>query len=178
MPDLQPTLTGATVVLRPLRPDDWEEMFAAASDPSIWAGHPVRDRYREEVFRGYFDGAIASRSAFAILDRSSGAIVGSSRYNGLDVAGREIEIGWTFLIRACWGGATNREVKRLMLAHAFAFVDTVVFWVGEDNSRSRRAMEKIGGVLRPGIVSRPQTAGNHVVFEIAKTQFRLGDAPA
>lgn len=167
-PTLQPTLEGEAVIVRPLRAQDWDEMFEAASDPKIWETHPVRDRYTEPVFRQFFEGGLACGSAFAFIDRASGAIIGSSRYHGYDPERSEIEIGWTFIVRSHWGGATNREVKRLMLDHAFTFVDTVVFWVGESNWRSQRAMQKIGGVLRPGIVSRPSTGGNHVVFEITK----------
>jgi RimJ/RimL family protein N-acetyltransferase len=95
----------------------------------------------------------------------------SSRYHEHDAERREVEIGWTFLVRKHWGGHTNREIKRLMLHHAFTFVDTVVFLVGEQNLRSRRAMEKIGGVLRETIISRNATA--HVVFEITKEGCRL-----
>jgi RimJ/RimL family protein N-acetyltransferase len=173
LPNLQPTLEGETVLIRPLRAEDWPEMFAAASDRSIWELHPVRDRYTEPVFREYFDGAIASKSAFAFVERETGSIIGSSRFHGYDPERREIEIGWTFLVREHWGGATNREVKRLMLTHAFTFVDTVVFWVGERNWRSQRAMENIGAIRRSGLASRPATGGPHVVFEITKARFRL-----
>ena len=172
-PDLQPTLIGETVIIRPLQAQDWPDMFAAASDPLIWAVHPARDRYHETVFRAFFDAAMDSKSAFAFIDRATGAIIGSSRYHGYDPERSEIEIGWTFLTRAYWGGNTNREIKRLMLNHAFTFVDTVVFWVGESNWRSQRAMEKIGGSRRDGVVSRPGAPGPHVVFEITKAGFRL-----
>ncbi len=112
---------------------------------------------------------MASKSAFAFIERATGEIVGSSRYHAYDPAHSEIEIGWTFLVRKCWGGNANREIKALMLDHAFSFVDTVVFWVGQENWRSQRAMEKIGGVRREGLASRPSAAGAHVVFEIRKT---------
>ena len=168
MIDLQPTLVGDHVTVRPLRADDWEAMFSAAADPGIWELHPVSDRYAETVFREFFDGALASKSAFAFIDRAGGAIFGSSRYHGHDPASREIEIGWTFLARAYWGGDFNREIKRLMIEHAFGFVDTVIFFVGETNLRSRRAMEKIGGVLRPGLLPRTLNGVTyqHVVYEI------------
>ncbi len=58
-----------------------------------------------------------------------------------------------------------------MLEHAFQFVDTVVFWVGETNLRSRGAMEKIGGVQRPGIHRRLVDPAPQVVFEIRKRDF-------
>ncbi len=167
MPDFQPTLTGDSVIIRPLRADDWPGMFEAASDPEIWKLHPASDRYQEPVFRAFFDTALASQMAFAFIDHASGALIGSSRYHGYDPALSEIEIGWTFLTRAFWGGKTNAEIKRLMLAHAFTFVETVIFWVGETNLRSRRAMEKIGGVLRPGTFNRAISAHvPHVIFEI------------
>ncbi|MGI9238919.1 MAG: GNAT family N-acetyltransferase [Woeseiaceae bacterium] len=168
--DFQPTLEGAHIIVRPMAPADWPSMFAAASDPEIWKQHPESDRYKETVFRQYFDGAIQSGSAFTFIDRESGKVVGSSRYHGLDSMGREIEIGWTFLARDYWGGSYNLEIKRLMLDHAFLFVDTVVFWVGETNLRSRRAMEKIGGVLRDGVHYR-EVGAEHadVIYEIRKT---------
>lgn len=153
--------------------EDWSELFAAASDPLIWECHPVRERYKEEVFREYFDGAIASKSAFAFTERATGIVIGSSRYHDYDPKQGEIEIGWTFLVRKHWGGNTNREIKRLMLNHAFRFADTVVFWVGESNWRSQRAMDKIGAIRRDGLASRPSTGGPHVVFEITKSNFRL-----
>ncbi len=174
--DLQPTLVGERVTIRPLRADDWEAMFAAAADPKIWEVHPVRDRYTEPVFRQFFDGALASNAAFAFVDSGSDAICGSSRYHGYEPERSEIEIGWTFLDRAHWGGAFNAEVKRLMLRHAFRFVETVIFVVGEGNLRSRRAMEKIGGVRREGLVSRVLNGVTyeHVVYEIRRADFETG----
>lgn len=165
--NLQPTLVGERVTLRPLEAIDWQAMFAAAADPAIWAQHPASDRYKESVFRQYFDDALASRSAFAFVDNSTGAIIGSSRYHGLNVAASEIEIGWTFLARDYWGGSYNAEIKQLMLQHAFGFVDTVVFWIGESNTRSRRATEKIGAIPRDGVIDKD--GAPHVVYEIHKS---------
>ena len=168
--DLQPTLVGPRVIVRPVRPDDFEAMFAAASDPQIWAQHPANDRCEPGPFKAYFEGALSSGSAFAFVDATSNKIIGSSRYYGLDTELSEIEIGWTFLARDYWGGDYNAEIKRLMLEHAFKYVATVVFWVGADNIRSRRAMEKIGGVLRDGIYVR-EVSGEHenVVYEVKKS---------
>jgi RimJ/RimL family protein N-acetyltransferase len=144
MPDFQPTLTGPTVMVRPIAAADWAELFAAGSDPEIWKVHPFPDRYTEPAFRAYFDGALASKMGFVFVDRSTQKLIGSSRYHGYDAERSEVEIGWTFIVRSHWGGGTNREVKRLMLDHAFTFVDTVIFWVGEKNWRSQGAMKKIG----------------------------------
>ena len=142
--DLQSTLTGELIELRPLRPDDFDALFSAASDPLIWEQHPESDRYQRDIFQKYFDGALESKGAFAIIERKSGRIIGSSRYCNLDLANNEVEIGWTFLERQFWGGIYNRELKQLMLNHAFRFVDRVLFVVGEKNLRSQKALEKIG----------------------------------
>src|SRR5262245_567638 len=168
--DLQPTLTGELLELRPLRPDDFEALYAVASDPQIWEQHPVRDRYTRDVFSGFFREALESGGAFAIVDRATGRIIGSSRYYGYDGERREIEIGWTFLARAYWGGLYNRELKRLMLRHAFGFVQRVIFLVGPQNFRSQRAMEKIGGV-RAGMIRREPGGPESVVFEITRATF-------
>jgi len=172
--ELQPTLTGTLLELRPLRPEDFDELYAIASDPGIWELHPEPDRYKEDVFRGFFRGAMDSGGAFAVIDRATGRIIGSSRYFGYDEARSEIEIGWTFLARTYWGGIYNRELKELMLRHAFRFVDSVVFLVGPQNWRSQRAMEKIGGV-RVGMVRRTPEGRENVVFEIRKSDAHLSN---
>jgi RimJ/RimL family protein N-acetyltransferase len=162
--DLQPSLEGELLRLRPLRDEDWNELFAVASDPRIWEQHPQPTRYQEEVFREYFREAMESGGAFAVIDNKDGRIIGSSRYLGYDEARSEIEIGYTFLARAYWGGLYNREMKDLMLGYAFRFVRHVVFLVGPTNWRSQKAMEKIGG-MRVG--PRLNKMGRmNVVFQI------------
>ncbi len=145
--DLQPTLVGDNLLLRPLTGDDWEAMYAVASDPLLWEVHPAWDRYKEPVFREYFAGAMKSRGALAVIDRASGSIIGGSRYANFVPERNEIEIGWSFLARDYWGGTYNREMKTLMLSHAFRFFDSIRFNIGATNVRSRRAIEKIGARL-------------------------------
>jgi N-acetyltransferase len=144
--NLQPHLRGDLIELRPLAPEDWEELFAVASDSLIWEQHPERDRYKEDVFRIFFKDALESGGAFVIIDQKTQQIIGSTRFYGHDPEKSEIEIGWTFLARRYWGGRYNREMKELLLDHAFKFVETVVFYVGQENLRSQKAMEKIGAI--------------------------------
>lgn len=143
----QPTLEGALIYLRPLAAADREALFVAASDSLIWELHPAKNRYLRAEFDQYFDAAIASKGALIVLDQVTGAALGCSRYYEWEADKREVAIGHTFLIRSCWGGSTNADMKRLMLDHAFQFADRVWFHVAATNVRSRRAMEKIGGVL-------------------------------
>lgn len=171
--DMQPELIGKTLHLRPLAEADRAAMTAAASDPLIWELHPARDRHLPEKFQPYFDKLLAMGGTLVVIDRASGGVIGWSSYGELRPETREVEIGWTFLTRAYWGGDTNRKMKRLMLTHAFHFVDTVVFRIATDNFRSRRAIEKIGGILidRPAEIVFEGRAIPHVVYAIEKADF-------
>jgi len=165
----QPTLKGQLVELRPLRESDFPEVFAVASDPLIWEQHPSSDRYKEEVFRRFFREAMESGGAFVAIDAQNGKIIGSSRFYGYNAEKSEVEIGSTFLARSHWGGAYNKEMKRLMLSHAFRFVNRVIFVVGPENFRSRRAVEKIGGVLAGSRLDGDGQA--RLVYELTATSF-------
>ncbi len=145
--ELQPVLKGDLLELRPVQSQDFEELYAVASDLLIWEQHPNFDRYQKEVFKIFFQGAIDSKGALVAKDKVTGKIIGSSRYHGFDPLKKEVEIGWTFLGRQFWGGKYNREMKRLMLNHAFQFVESVVFIIGERNFRSQKAVQKIGAVF-------------------------------
>ena len=151
-----------------MRAEDFGELHAASSDPLIWEQHPEQDRYKEERFRKYFDGGIECGGALLILDAKTNEIIGSSRYYGLDLAASEIEIGWTFLTTRYWGGVYNQELKQLMLEHAFKFVDNVLFFVGPENIRSRKAVEKLGATL---IGTRSRFGNESVVYRLAKSDF-------
>jgi N-acetyltransferase len=168
--ELQPYLVGDLIEVRPLNAKDWDGLFAVASDPLIWEQHPAHDRYKEEVFREFFRESLESGGALVVIDRQTQEIIGSSRFFGFDSREREIEIGWTFLARSHWGGKYNGELKRLMLDHAFEFVESVVFLIGPTNVRSQRAVEKIGGVMTERREKRNLhgEAVVHVVYQIKK----------
>jgi len=174
--DPQPTLEGELLGLRPLRPDDFDALFAVASDPLIWEQHPASDRHREDVFRAFFREALDSGGALVAIDQADGRIIGSSRFHGYDPDRSEVEIGWTFLERAYWGGAHNRELKSLMLDHAFRFVDRVVFVVGENNLRSQQALRKIGArfLEKKQLPAKDGTMITNVVFVITRDPARGG----
>jgi RimJ/RimL family protein N-acetyltransferase len=168
--DLQPHLVGDLLELRPLRPDDWHDLFRVAADPKIWELHPVPTRHQEPVFKHFFQDALASKGALVAIDRNSRQVIGSSRFLQRDPARSEVEIGWTFLARSHWGGHYNREMKRLMIHHAFRFVDAVVFEVGVNNLRSRKAMENLGATLTTRREQRLLHGQSieHVVYQITK----------
>ena len=167
--DLQPNLKGNLVELKPLRADDYHDLYAVAADPLIWEQHPVIDRHKEEVFKEFFREALQSNGTLIAVDSSQGRIIGSSRFHGYDQERSEIEIGWTFLARSHWGGIYNREIKQLMLNHAFKYIDSVVFLIGLQNIRSQRATEKIGA-LRVG-TRRDSGGRSSLVYRITASAF-------
>ncbi len=167
--EFQPTLRGKLLELRPLRPDDYRDLYAVASDPLIWEQHPASDRYKDEIFQEFFRKALDSGGAFVAVDRRDGKVIGSSRFHIQDPAESEVEIGWTFLARSHWGGAYNGEMKELMLRHAFRFVDRVVLLVGPQNLRSQKAVEKIGGVRKGSCLNAE--GRDSVLFEITASDF-------
>jgi uncharacterized damage-inducible protein DinB/RimJ/RimL family protein N-acetyltransferase len=177
--NLQPHLVGELVELRPLQPQDWDALFAAASDPLIWEQHPARDRYQEPVFRDFFNAALEEPQqgggAFVVIDRVTARIIGSTRYHAHKPEARngkgEIEIGWTFLARSIWGGEYNREMKRLMLDYIFQFVDRVIFLIGPNNIRSQTAIQRIGATNTGEIEESTDRLGRpivHLKFAIEK----------
>jgi RimJ/RimL family protein N-acetyltransferase len=143
--NLQPEiLEDGLVELKPFRQDAFDALFELASDPLIWEQHPVKDRFKKEVFKTYFDQAVASKSSFLIFEKATGQLIGSTRYYDLNPELSRVAIGYTFLARKYWGGPFNRAMKKLMLDYAFQFVNSVVFHIGLENIRSQKAVLKLG----------------------------------
>ena len=172
---IQPVLENEYVRLLPLEETDFEALYAVASDPKIWEQHPNRDRWKREVFRTYFDGAMESKGAFKIVDKATGEIAGSTRYYDYKEDERSILIGYTFYATKYWGKGVNPSVKQLMLAYIFQYVDRVIFHVGENNIRSQMAMERVGAT-RVGAVEVAyygEAPKVNVVFEIEKDKWLI-----
>ena len=176
-PDWQPRLETERLTSVPLAEDHREALYEIAADPMVWEQHPIHDRWRREVFDAFFDEGLASGGALAVFRKSDKQIVGSTRYDRYSQEdGGSVEIGWTFLVRHCWGKGLNHEMKRAMLAHAFAHVARVDFRVGETNYRSRKALENIGAT-RSDLYELGRYAGKRVVhlyYEIDRAGFASG----
>ncbi len=173
--DMQPTLIGEKAHLRPLVAEDWAALFAVAQDKTIWAMHPMHDRWQEPVFRKFFDDALANvppaGGSFAILDHASGDIIGSTRFSGYDPVARDVEIGWSFLTTSHWRTGHNSEIKAMMMRHAFAHVDRIFYTVGADNLRSRTAIERLGAICTgPYVHPNPAMKTPHVRYAITHAQ--------
>ena len=144
--DLQPYLFDDLIEMLPLKENDFDELFKAAADPLLWEQHPNKDRYKKEVFRNFFKGAMESGGAFIVKDKKTMKVIGSSRFYDYNKEENSVSVGYTFISRDCWGKSFNPKMKKLMLDHAFEFVDKVYFHIGKDNIRSQKAIIKTGAV--------------------------------
>jgi len=142
--DAQPELTSIVLLLRPLKREDFDGLFAAAGHPEVWASHPAKDRYKRDVFEKYFEFLLGTGSTLVAIERTSNKIIGCSRYYTAPDQPDSISIGFTFLNNAYWGGSFNFEMKRLMLDHAFKSYPEVWLHIAPDNIRSQKATAKLG----------------------------------
>lgn len=143
---IQPILENDIIILYPLQENDFDALYAVASDPKIWEQHPNTERWKKEVFRVFFDGALESKGAFKIVDKESGKVLGSTRFYDYDKGNNSILIGYTFFSRECWGKGINRQAKKVMLDYIYQYVSKVYFHIGAGNVRSQIAIGRIGAV--------------------------------
>lgn len=167
---LQPLLSNDQICLVPLSENDFERLYAVASDPEVWAMHPNKERYKREVFQNFFTGALESGGAFLVCDQITGEVLGSTRFYDYDEKQKSILIGYTFYGTKSWGKRINARAKKLMLDYIFQFVDKVIFHVGKDNIRSVRAMQKLGAVSLglEEVAYFGEAPKMNVIFEIRK----------
>lgn len=142
--NIQPTLENEKVILYPLQEQDFEELYLAASNPKIWEQHPNKERWQREVFKTFFEGAMRSKGAFKIVDKTTGNTIGSTRFYDYNDEDKSILIGYTFYTINCWGNGTNHLIKELMLDYIFQFVSVVNFHIGADNIRSQISIGRLG----------------------------------
>lgn len=168
--ELQPTITSELIKISPLKEDDFDELYAVASDPLLWEQHPNKNRYQLEVFRNFFKGAIESNGAVIVHEIATGTVIGNSRYYDFDEENNSITVGYTFIGREYWGKNYNRALKKLMFDYAFQFVDKIILHIGSTNFRSQKSIEKIGakktGVLDVAYYGEP--IKTNFVYEVKK----------
>ena len=170
--DFQPYIIGETLVVRPLAEDDFEGLYQAASDPLVWAGHPAKDRHNKEVFIPYFDTLLEAGATVVVLEKSTGKIIGCSRYYVAPTPGQDISIGYTFLGRAYWGGTVNGELKSLMVGHVFKSRYEVWFHIAPTNIRSQKATAKLGAVnMGEEELDLGNGAANMMCFRLLKSDW-------
>ena len=141
-------LEDEVVLLKRADSSDLDALYVVASDPLIWEQHNAHDRWKDEVFKQFFEDGMANElGMYLIIEKRSGDVIGGTRFYKYDPGQKEVRIGYTFLGRASWGKGINHRVKSLMLNHAFQKVATVYFDVYEKNFRSQKALQKLGAHL-------------------------------
>ncbi len=151
-PRLTERIEGELVVVEPLASEHEDGLFAAGRASGVWTyltGFPNAcetperfHRWMEEALSAAQEG---TEGVWAIIDRRSGAPIGSTRYLALRPEHRGLEIGWTWLGRPWWRTGANVETKLLLLGHAFETLDCERVELKTDarNARSRAAMEAL-----------------------------------
>ena len=167
---LQPVLETATLKLLPLQASDFADLYAVAADPKIWEQHPNKDRWQEQVFTTFFAGAMQSQGAFKIVDKATGATLGSTRLYDYNPQDHSIYIGYTFYSTQSWGQGINQAVKALLLDYVFQFVTTVRFHIGADNVRSQIAIQRLGAlkVAEQEVAYFGEQPKRNFVFELTR----------
>jgi N-acetyltransferase len=177
--NLQPTLTNDLLIIRPLKADDFDNLYKVASDPLIWEQHPAKYRYQKEVFTELFNDGLASGGALVVIDKKTGNIIGSTRFNPVPETDNAIEIGWSYLARAYWGGLYNKSQKHLLMDYAFQHVGHVFFYINKFNMRSRKAVEKLGGNRISHFNNQLLDARSEVgvIYRIGKIEYKSTQKP-
>ncbi|KUZ43968.1 GNAT family N-acetyltransferase [Burkholderia territorii] len=172
----QPTLVGERIMLRPLDASDRQALLDAAADGRLW-NLKVTVVPGEDTVDAYIDAALQGRAAgtvmpFAIVDRASGRVIGSTRFWKIDRNNRKLEIGHTWLSESAQRTHANTEAKWLLLSYAFDTLHCVrvQFTTDELNEKSRAAILRLGakqeGIVRHERIMPDGRKRNSVRFSI------------
>lgn len=170
------TLTGQIVDLVSMDKVHFQELETLAKDKRIWE-HYIYDGSDSGKFRTILESALAEQKRgtqfpFVIFHKADNKLIGSSRFLDIQPKHKKLEIGTTWLHPDYWGTEVNLECKLLLLTFCFETLQThrVQLKTDENNVRSRKAIEKIGGrfegVLRNDMARDNGTKRNSAIYSI------------
>lgn len=177
------TLEGRVIRLDPMlrehAPVLWDVAKGALDEIFRWIPYPMRTA---EDFQVLVEKALAEQSLgqsvpFVTVERSSGRVVGSTRFMNMDAANRRVEVGSTWIAPAWQRTAANTEAKYLMLRHAFEQWKCIRVELKTDalNQRSRAAILRLGakeeGILRQHMVTYTGRLRDTVYFSILGSEW-------
>ncbi|WP_425390028.1 GNAT family N-acetyltransferase [Ekhidna sp.] len=174
-------LSDKKITLIPITADHIQEMRKLSSDSDVWTWytedltHP--DALEKWMTKRLAESKLGDKMAYAVKLNETGEIIGSSSYGHIDWQEKGIEIGWTWLGKKYIGSGINKNMKFLMLSHAFdkMEIERLELRTDELNVRSRKAMEKIGakhdGTLRSHRATQGGKRRNTVVYSILKSEW-------
>lgn len=175
------TLKGQHVRLEPLSQSHLAALTQVGLDEDLWRWIPTQVRTPEEM-AGYIEKALDEQARgvslpFAILEKSCGRAIGSTRYGNIDREHRRVEIGWTWIAREWQRTAVNTECKYLLLRHAFESFGCIRVELKTDslNERSRNAILRIGakeeGIFRNHMITSSGRIRHTVYFSVIDSEW-------
>jgi RimJ/RimL family protein N-acetyltransferase len=170
------TLCARGIELVPLSLAHEEGLRAAAADGALWSIR-VTSVPEPEQTRSYIESALSMRDsgnrfAFAVVDTTTGGVLGCTSYHDIVPALKRVEIGWTWYAKSSQRSHVNTTCKLLLLAHAFETLGChVVGWRTDNfNFASQAAIERLGakrdGVLRGHALRRDGTIRDTVMYSM------------
>lgn len=146
-------LESKLALLRPLEESDFETFYQlAGQDPDMWAYFSLnladRDQLRQWMDVALKEKAAGSRVPYAIIDRQSGQVAGSSSLGNISYYDKRAEIGWSWLAPAFRSTGLNRHAKYCMMREAFDKLDfeRIEFKTDVLNERARQGLRRVGGI--------------------------------
>ncbi|PSK93951.1 GNAT family N-acetyltransferase [Taibaiella chishuiensis] len=180
--NFSPTLENRRALLRPMQLSDVALLAPLAlGEPELYRYMSAVIGNEDDLLRFVTEG-IQDREAgkcipFVVIDKQQDAIAGATRFGNLELRHKRVEIGWTWIGSAFQGTGLNKAMKYLMLEHAFSVMEMnrVEIKTNEDNTRSRRAIESIGGrfegIFRHHMVNPDGSLRNTVYYSILKEEW-------
>lgn len=171
---IQPNLENDYVQILPLEINDFESLYQVAKDKKIWEQHPCHNRWKEDVFKVFFKEAVESKGAFKIIDKTTGGLIGSTRYYDYSENDKSIVIGYTFIAVNYWGTGINSSIKKLMIDYIFQYVDKIYFHIGSTNFRSQKAIAKINAIKTSKEITVTDGNSSYInyLYELKKENWR------
>jgi RimJ/RimL family protein N-acetyltransferase len=176
-------LVGKQVQLAPLDESNFENLISLSKEKQIWQ-HYVIDGSNTENMQQSLEVALLEREKgtqypFVILKLDDGEVIGSTRFLDIQENHKKLEIGWTWLHPNYWGTKINLECKMLLLTYCFEelSVQRVQLKTDENNLRSRKAIEKIGGhfegIIRNDMIRENGTKRNSALYSMIDTEWQI-----
>ncbi len=150
-------------------------------DEDLWRWIPTSVRTAEEM-SAYVQTALKEQAdgsalPFALIEKTSGRVIGSTRYGNIERVHHRLEIGWTWVARAWQRTPINTEAKYLLLRHAFETLGCMRVELKTDslNERSRAAIQRIGareeGIFRNHMITSTGRVRHTVYYSIVDSEW-------
>ena len=170
------------IKLVPLRLDYKEDLLNAAKDRDLgklwFTSVPTVDTIDDYMNKAINDFKLDKGLAFAVIDKKSDKIIGTSRYTNATPEYKRLEIGYTWYAKSYQKSFVNTECKLLLLTYAFEVLETIAVELRTNwyNFESRKAIARLGakqdGVLRNHQINPDGSSRDTVVFSIINSEWK------